>query len=66
MAGKQFIAGKVKQSLYLCSSRLRPLTMFGTENLKLESFEFPLPFNSYQIMAFAEVDSHYSLISART
>lgn len=40
--------------------------MFGTENLKLESFEFPLPFNSYQIMVFAEVDSHYSLISART
>lgn len=52
--------------LFACTSRLRPLTMFGTENLKLESFEFSLPFNSYQIMTFAKVDSHYSLISART
>lgn len=40
--------------------------MFETENLKLESFESLLPFNSYQIMAFAEVGSHHSLISART
>lgn len=64
--GSVFFAGKVKQSLHLCSSRSRPLTMFETQNLKLESFEFLLPFNSYQIMAFAEVDSDYSLISART
>lgn len=47
MAGKWFFAGKVKQSLYLCSSRLRPLPVFETENLKLEPFAFPLPFNSF-------------------